>query len=120
MIDWIDDNLAIGGWMEALNEAYLVREGIDIVYDVRPLFYDGWPKVDALLDEVDKIRYLSLDHTILLRCMSGKDRAPFVATVYMHLKYGMSWEDAYDYVKSRRAKTVFHWDWVDALENGWA
>ncbi|QLH74534.1 MAG: dual specificity protein phosphatase family protein [Methanomassiliicoccales archaeon] len=123
MIDWIDDNVAIGNWMDARNVKMLQREGIDLVLDSRVLFDDSkgrsrrTPKVDLIEREVRFILALAgMGAKVLIRCYHGRDRSPFVAMVYISRKLGISHLQAYEMVKERRRMTVPHWDWVDMLE----
>ncbi len=111
-MDWIDEYVAVGGW----RDIFLRNHGIYVV-DIRALFYG---MVEPLVDEVhmavDRIVALSnQNRRILVRCLEGRDRAPFIAMVYVSRRYGLPYEKAYELVKQRRPRTVFHWDWVDML-----
>jgi dual specificity MAP kinase phosphatase len=55
------------------------------------------------------------DAKILIHCLLGIDRTPFLAMVYVSKKYDMSYKDAYEFVKKKNPHTVFHWDWVEML-----
>jgi protein-tyrosine phosphatase len=111
-VNWIDDSLAVGGWGD-LRRSNLY--GVDVVADIRPLFYTYGVKVDEIFEAVDELIYTTQDQRVLIRCFSGKDRAPFVAMVYVSKKYGMSYEEAYEFVHEKRPQTVYHWEWVEAL-----
>ena len=110
-MDWVDDSVAVGGWLEAHS-----NPDVDYIIDARHFFFDGQPRITELWDEVmNVIIPLATSHRILLRCFWGHDRAPFVAMVYLSRKYGMPYQEAYQVVKRAHPSTVFHWDWVDAL-----
>lgn len=53
---------------------------------------------------------------VLIFCNRGRDRSSFVAMLYASKKYGMSYQEAYELVKSKRKSTVFHWEWVKAVD----
>ncbi len=52
---------------------------------------------------------------VLVRCREGKDRSAFVAMVYVAKRYGLSYKEAYEKVRTKRLITVYHWDWVAML-----
>jgi protein-tyrosine phosphatase len=111
-MNWIDECVAVGGW----KDAFLRHDGIDVI-DIRKLFYGT---VEPLVDEVQMavdqmVALTNQNRRMLIRCREGKDRAPFIAMVYLSRRYGIPYEEAYELVKQRRPQTVFHWDWVDML-----
>ncbi len=54
---------------------------------------------------------------VLVHCLMGIDRTPFVAMVYVSKKYYIPYKEAYELVKKRNTRTVFHWDWVEMLNS---
>jgi hypothetical protein len=123
-MDWIDDVVAIGNWVDARNVVLLKREAIDLIIDARTLFEQSFlglnrvPTVKSVLKAADLLVTLS-EHKIkvMIRCHRGRDRSPFVAMVYASKKYAMPYREAYDFVKQRNPRTVYHWDWVKMLED---
>jgi protein-tyrosine phosphatase len=116
-MNWIDDDLALGGWSDTSNDGALEAVDIDLVIDVRPLFHEGTFDVGIVLAAVDQIIAASDEHRILLHCTWGRDRSPFIAMLYLARKYGLSYEEAYHEVKAARPLTAYHWDWVFVVEN---
>ena len=55
---------------------------------------------------------------VLIYCNRGRDRSPFTAMLYVSKRYGLSYQEAYALVKSKRRETAFHWDWVRSVEKG--
>ena len=110
-MNWLDDRLAIGGMFES----GILREDIDVVVDVRPLFHNG--EVDAvnLLATVEELVDLSDTKRIYVHCTLGRDRGPFVGMVYLSMKYGLSYEEAYELVREKRPQAREHWEWVNSL-----
>ncbi|MGD1061516.1 MAG: dual specificity protein phosphatase [Methanomassiliicoccales archaeon] len=122
-MDWIDENIAIGDWIDALRPERLGRSGVEVVIDVRPLFERGngglsrVPRVDRLLHVADMLVEMSKRNAkVIIRCRQGKDRTPLVATAYVSRRYGMPLKEAYQLVKKKRPRTVYHWDWLKMLE----
>jgi hypothetical protein len=123
MLEWVDENVAIGSWNDASDVNMLRRQGIDLIIDARTLFDDTHgrgqrtPIFDRILREVDlMLSLVELGAKILVRCHHGKDRSPFVVMVYLSKKKGASYHMAYHQVQNGRPRTVFHWDWVQLLE----
>jgi predicted protein tyrosine phosphatase len=56
-----------------------------------------------------------LDAKILIYCLVGIDRTPFLAMVYVSKKYNVSYEAAYKFVVEKSPNTRYHWDWVGLL-----
>ena len=54
---------------------------------------------------------------MLVHCLEGIDRTPFIVMLYVAEKYGMNYKDAYHFVKDRRPQTRFHWHWVTEYED---
>ncbi len=121
-MDWIDDNVAVGNWRDAYSWRRLKKEGVDVIVDVRPFFdqrygkYDRKPNVPKVERSADLVLMLAKQGTkVLVRCREGKDRSAFVAMVYVAKRYGLSYKEAYEKVRTKRLITVYHWDWVAML-----
>jgi protein-tyrosine phosphatase len=124
LIEWVDEHVAIGNWIDARDSNVLRNEGIDLIIDARSLFDDRagrslrTPRLELIVREADILIALGkTDAKVLVRCHHGRDRSPFVAMVYLSRKRAMSYHDAYHLVKQKRPMTVFHWDWVKLLES---
>ncbi|OPY34266.1 MAG: Dual specificity phosphatase, catalytic domain [Methanomassiliicoccales archaeon PtaU1.Bin124] len=123
IIDWVDENVAIGSWRDARDVDHLRSQGIDLIVDSRILFDDSQgrdlriPRVEHMLKVVGLMQIAAeAGARILVRCYHGRDRSPFVAMVYLNRRYGTPYRQAYVRVKQKRDRTVFHWEWVDILE----
>jgi len=127
-LNWIDGSIAIGNLIEANNVGLLRKENIDLIIDVRTAF-DTNPHLEFLqrrnilnYERAWKISILlksqySLKAKVLVHCLEGIDRTPFIVMLYVAQKYGISHKDAYHLVKQRRPQTRFHWNWVEGFEN---
>ncbi|MDD1756136.1 MAG: dual specificity protein phosphatase family protein [Methanomassiliicoccales archaeon] len=120
-MNWIDDFVAVGGLDDAFSINDLKEGDIDLIIDARTLF-DGisgvniTPIVEKLLKAGNMLVALSMFNAkVLIHCLAGIDRTPFVAMIYVSKKYGMPYKDAYEFVKRKNPHTVFHWDWVEML-----
>jgi len=127
-LNWIDESVAIGNLIEANNVNLLRKEDIDLVIDVRTAFNanarfeflfrkqilnsERAKKISALL-----IALFSLRAKVLVHCLEGVDRTPFVVMLYVAQKYNMNYKNAYYLVKQKRPQTRFHWNWVTDYEN---
>jgi protein-tyrosine phosphatase len=72
------------------------------------------------MDHIKKIADLMLDLAklkarVLVFCRHGKDRSPFLATVYYSKRYGVPCEEAYRFVMSKRSRAIYHPEWVEML-----
>ncbi len=127
-MNWIDQNVAIGNLIEANNVNLLRKEDIDLVIDVRTAFdanarfeflhrrhilnYERARDISILL-----VALFSLKAKVLVHCLEGIDRTPFIVMLYVAEKYSMNHKDAYYLVKQRRPQTRFHWHWVKDYED---
>jgi len=122
-MNWIDDNVAVGNWMDAFRVGALRREGIDLIIDARTLFHRNWRNFHHYPD-VKRVRragnmlvsLAELDAKVLVRCRHGRDRTPFLAMLYVSKRYNKTVKEAYEMVKEKRPQTVLHWEWVEMLE----
>jgi hypothetical protein len=122
-MDWIDDTIAIGSWMDAHCVRILKRERIDLMIDSRTLFLKksrsmrNEPNIALVNKSAEMMIALSdINAKVLVYCRHGKDRSPFLAMVYLSKKHGMPCEEAYQLVRSKRPRTVYHREWVKMLE----
>ncbi len=125
-MDWIDDNVALGTWLDSERHARLQEGSIDLVIDARMLFrkrslklFEFEPIVDKILRAGDILLATSnLKAKTLIHCVWAKDRTPFVASVYVSKKLGIPIAKAYELVKSKHPQTVVHQDWIELLQSG--
>jgi hypothetical protein len=124
-MEWIDDVVAVGGWLDGASARRHRLQGIDLIIDARTLFTQSIlasrrsPLVDRLLLARDRLVDISVKGPkVLVFCNRGKDRSPFVAMLYMSKRYGISHREAYEMVKTKNELTAFHWNWVEAVERG--
>ena len=122
-MDWIDDTIAIGSWMDAHCVRIMKRERIDLMIDSRTLFLResrsmrNEPNIALVNKSAEMMIALSdLNARLLVYCRHGKDRSPFLAMVYLSKKHGMSCEEAYQLIKNKRPRAVYHREWVKMLE----
>ena len=117
-MDWIDTNIAVGSLLDAEEVVTLLRKDVDLIIDARMCFTHPpiQPIVDNVITSVNLLQVLS-EHgaRTLIHCVWGIDRTPFLAMVYYAQNNGLTYQSAYEYVKSKHPGTVFHWDWVKLL-----
>lgn len=118
-IDWIDDRLAISGYISDYDT--LISENIDIVVNVRSECHDDinelskrgisyyWiPTVDYLAPRTDqfdtfkRIIYKNYDSRILVHCESGRGRSATFIVSYLIDDYNLSLKKAIDVLKEQR------------------
>ncbi|MFA5314286.1 MAG: dual specificity protein phosphatase [Methanomassiliicoccales archaeon] len=123
MIEWIDENVAVGNWRDARDIDMLRNEGIDMIVDARILFDDSkgrklrTPHIDLIHREIEfMLAMAGMGAKILVRCYHGRDRSPFVAMIYLSRRNGTSYDEAYRTVKEKRPITIFHRDWVKLFD----
>jgi len=115
-LNWIDERVAVGNLVDAKNAELLRKEKINLVIDVRPFYRGTWDAVMRILRETGKlIVSATLKNRILLHCLGGMDRSPFLAAIYLHLKHNISLNRAYSIVESKRPQTIVHYDWVKSF-----
>jgi len=116
-MNWIDENVAIGNLLDSRNKDLLKREGIDLVIDVRPFYRGVQNATMRILQEVARLIVIaSQKHKILLYCLGGIDRSPFLAAIYFHLKYNVSLNKAYKIISEKHPKTFEHYEWVKMFQ----
>ena len=125
-MEWIDESVAIGDWRDVARVRLLQKERIDLIMDARPLFTGPRSARRPLVDRVNRSADLLVDLSkkgvkVMVRCHHGRDRSPFVVMLYICRRSGLGLQEAYELVKSKRPRTVFHPEWVEAFsapENG--
>jgi protein-tyrosine phosphatase len=122
-LNWVDDCVAIGNLVDANNVDLLRKENIDLIIDVRTAFDLDFSEMSYTLvcERAKKITILltalsSLEAKVLVHCLEGIDRTPFMVMLYIAQKYNMTYKEAYDLVKQKRPNTRFHWKWVEDYE----
>lgn len=121
-MDWIDENIAIGSWVDAHCVRILKKERIDLMIDSRTLFTRASrlsrnvPDI-ALVERSAELMTVISKHKVkvLVYCRHGKDRSPFLAAVYFSRRYGVPFDEAYRLIGSKRSRTVYHPEWAEML-----
>lgn len=123
-MNWVDECIAIGNIVDANNVVLLRKENIDLIINVRTEFAFDFSEMSYTLiyDRVKKIAILltalsNLNAKVLVHCLEGIDRTPFIVMLYIAQKDSMTLKDAYDIVKQKRPETRFHWKWVEGYED---
>ncbi len=57
-------------------------------------------KVKEAIDAIDNLLESGLN--VLVHCMEGRERSPWVVAVYLHIKKNMTMDDAFKLIKSKR------------------
>ena len=120
-MDWIDETVAIGSWMDAHCVRALRREKIDLIIDSRTLFsrpgtFRNEPDIDLVKKAADTMVELSrLNVKVLAFCRHGRDRSPFLAAVYFSKRYGLPYDEAYRLIMRKRPRTIYHPEWVEMM-----
>ena len=120
-MEWIDETVAIGSWMDARCVRVLKREKIDLIVDTRTLFsrpgsFRNEPDINLVNKSAEMMVELSrLKVKVLIFCRHGRDRSPFLATVYFSKRYGVPCDEAYRLIMSKRPRTIYHPEWVEML-----
>ena len=119
-MDWIDDSVAVGSLLDAEEVVVLIREDVDLIIDARLCFTSPpnyQPIVNKVIGSAHLLQVLSEENAkILVHCVWGVDRTPFLAMVYYAQKYGMTYGAAYAVIKEKHPNTIIHPDWVELLE----
>ena len=123
-MNWIDNCIGVGDIIDAYYVDALREQGVDFIVDARTLFEtvhvgfldENSPVPGKILKAAKLLVALSdLDAKILIHCLAGINRTPFLAMVYVSKKYKMDYEAAYKFVAEKRPNTRYHWDWVELL-----
>ena len=88
------------------------------VLDVRSYFDPvTWEPLDSIYRLVDEIRRLQdSGKIVIIHCYAGVDRSPFVACLYIGIRYNLKFTEAYKLVKERRPQTTIHLEWLTKME----
>lgn len=121
MLNWVDDRFAITDLTGVTLIDDLRNQKVEFVIDVRVHF-----KPKTLLGEeyplstiwkfANDLLILSEKSKIVVHCIGGMDRSPFVAMLYYKLKHGCDYAEAYDHVKKARPQCIEHWEWVEEVK----
>lgn len=118
-MDWIDDTVAVGSLLDAEEVVALIRKDIDLIIDAR-LCFTSPPNCQPIVDKVRRSAHLLYvlsgdDAKVLVHCVWGVDRTPFLAMLYYAYKYGTTYDVAYAAIKEKHPNTVIHQDWVELI-----
>jgi protein-tyrosine phosphatase len=119
-MDWIDDTIAVGNLLDAEEVVALIRKDVDLIVDAR-LCFTSPPDIHPIADKIVKCAQLlcvlsEQKAKVLIHCVWGVDRTPFLAMVYYAKKHGIAYAAAYAVIKEKHPGTIFHWDWVKEIE----
>jgi len=124
-MNWVYDCLAVGTLDDARSREMLQCENIDFVIDVRHHFtfkqlitgdeINPFVSVEGLAEGVALL--LENGYTVLLYCMGGVDRAPFVAALVLYFMYleGLPFMQCYEDIKEMNPQTFIHDEWARQL-----
>jgi len=133
MITWITEQIAIGEWLDSHNLPLLVQERIDCVLnlDSRQDEYElgmqgiifchlkvgdhqGLTIIKIELQSaVYMLKLLVKQYDrILVHCIAGIDRSPFVVARYLQESDGLELGEAYKLIKEKRPWIAEHYEWV--------
>jgi len=119
-MDWIDDSVAVGSLLDAEEVVALIHKDVDLIIDARLCFTpppNCQPIVNKVIGSAHLLQVLSEENAkVLVHCVWGVDRTPFLAMLYYTYKYGTTYEAAYAVIKEKHPGTVIHQDWVKLLE----
>ena len=118
-MDWITDRIAIGNVDDAMNTEQLEREGVTAVLSLfeipkftsdcrlvqqRITFDDGPGNSIEVLDDVLSTLDILLTehHKVLVHCMEGVSRSPFVVACHLALRNKINLSNALNLVAEKR------------------
>jgi len=123
-LNWVDDCVAVGNLVDANNVDLLRRENIDLIIDVRTAFDFDFSGMSFTLicERAKKITILltalaTLKAKVLVHCLEGIDRTPFIVMLYIAQKNSITFKDAYELVKQKNPATRFHWKLLEDYED---
>jgi len=121
MLNWVDDRLAITDLAGVTLVDDLRKQGVEFVIDVRVHFHPHHILGEEYPDKTiwkfaNDILTLSERAKVVVHCIGGMDRSPFVAMLYYKLKHGCDYREAYDHIKKARPQTIEHWEWVEEVK----
>jgi protein-tyrosine phosphatase len=76
---------------------------------------DAWIKgLYQAIETVNGILHKTPEAKILVHCIEGKDRSPFIVANIISQQYGIQLNEAYRIVKTARPLVVEHYEWLNA------
>ena len=127
-MDFVTENIAIGDGPESEDEERLLSLEITHVLNVHPmkkqyktLTYERMPWHDENDLQMLNDALNFMDHAIraggkiIVICGGGVERSPLTVLAYLHRKEGLSIEEAYSVLKSKRPVCDINLSWLD----GW-
>lgn len=76
----------------------------------------------ALPVQLDAVAHVIQNHVdagtkLLVHCSAGMERSPLALTWYMHTRAGLSLEEAFEFVKSKRPQAENRLEWIVGYTN---
>lgn len=121
-MDWVTEQIAIGNVDDAVNIQQLKREGVTAILSLywfptpmlgqpvvqrQVLLHDGpGATVELLHEAISTLDTLLTEHKVLVHCMEGASRSPFVVACHLALRDKISLLDAVDLVGKRRRISI--------------
>jgi len=96
----------------------LWKEGVYVKYEESPITIDPIEDFDTFIMEcedayykVSSVRFANPTDKILIFCIAGMDRSPFIAARLLK-KEVSSWSEAYSIIKKCRPWIIEHYEWI--------
>lgn len=121
-MDWMTDRIAIGNVDDAINTQQLRGESITALLSLysfptpmpdqplvqrQVLLQDGaGNSVELLHEALSALDTLLTDHKVLVHCMEGASRSPFVVACHLALHEKISLLDAVDLIRRKRRISI--------------
>jgi predicted protein tyrosine phosphatase len=122
-MEWIDETIAIGSWVDLRMHAYQRREGIELCLNARSIFDEQFfsigrrPNLERVMKAADLLQDLSSKGVkVMVHCHHGRDRSSFLVMVYLSKKLGIGYQEAFEMVRKGRPRSKWHPEWVEQLE----
>jgi hypothetical protein len=123
-MEWIDEAVAIGSWVDLRRHTYQRLMGIELCLDARSGFDERFffigrrPNRERVMRAADLLIDLSSKGVkVMVHCYHGRDRSPFLVMVYLSRKLGIGYPEAFEMVRKGRPRSKYHPEWVEALES---
>ena len=89
----------------------------DVPLNVKELIADQGAEITALRHQLeiiaDIIKVSTKYGDVLVHCLAGIERSPLAMVFYLHEYQGMSWGEAYDFVKEKRPQVQNRLQWLN-------